>query len=247
MSKLWLSHALYILDCYDMSLSIHTLFSFSVYLNILSCSVVFCFVLFCSIFNNVFYEPQVLLFFFSHFSLSCILSLFFPSTSFPILFLISPLFFSLFSILHLIYQLLLLLKPPCAGRDTTLCHILASSSFSYSLEIFCPPLKLSTQYPQPLPYAIFKKQFLNSKRTWFERISMCVIILNCVTLGMYQPCSDEVCTTVRCRLLEGFDHFIFAFFAIEMLIKMVAMGVWGKDTYLAEAWNRLDCFIVVAG
>ena len=76
---------------------------------------------------------------------------------------------------------------------------------------------------------------------------MCVIIMNCVTLGMYQPCSDEVCTTVRCQLLEGFDHFIFAFFAIEMIIKMVAMGVWGKDTYLAEAWNRLDCFIVVAG
>ncbi|RUS89209.1 hypothetical protein EGW08_003019, partial [Elysia chlorotica] len=82
---------------------------------------------------------------------------------------------------------------------------------------------------------------------WFERISMCVIIMNCVTLGMYQPCSDEVCTTVRCQMLESFDHFIFAFFAIEMLIKMVAMGVWGKDTYLAEAWNRLDCFIVVAG
>lgn len=43
------------------------------------------------------------------------------------------------------------------------------------------------------------------------------------------------------------DDFIFAFFAIEMFIKMVAMGIWGKGTYLAETWNRLDCFIVVAG
>ena len=43
------------------------------------------------------------------------------------------------------------------------------------------------------------------------------------------------------------DDFIFAFFAIEMLIKMVAMGVAGKGTYLAETWNRLDCFIVIAG
>ena len=43
------------------------------------------------------------------------------------------------------------------------------------------------------------------------------------------------------------DDFIFAFFAIEMLIKMVSMGVAGKGTYLAETWNRLDCFIVIAG
>jgi hypothetical protein len=28
---------------------------------------------------------------------------------------------------------------------------------------------------------------------------------------------------------------------------MIAMGVYGKGTYLAETWNRLDCFIVVAG
>ncbi|XP_059138724.1 voltage-dependent T-type calcium channel subunit alpha-1G-like isoform X5 [Physella acuta] len=76
---------------------------------------------------------------------------------------------------------------------------------------------------------------------------MFVIILNCVTLGMYQPCNDEACVTTRCQILQGFDNFIFAFFAIEMIIKMVAMGVWGKDTYLADSWNRLDCFIVVAG
>lgn len=43
------------------------------------------------------------------------------------------------------------------------------------------------------------------------------------------------------------DDFIFAFFAVEMFIKMVAMGIFGKGTYLAETWNRLDCFIVVAG
>lgn len=32
-----------------------------------------------------------------------------------------------------------------------------------------------------------------------------------------------------------------------MTIKMVAMGVYGKSTYLADSWNRLDFFIVVAG
>ncbi|XP_069124372.1 voltage-dependent T-type calcium channel subunit alpha-1G-like isoform X2 [Argopecten irradians] len=76
---------------------------------------------------------------------------------------------------------------------------------------------------------------------------MAVILLNCVTLGMYQPCEDQICDTMRCQVLEKFDHFIFAFFAIEMIIKIVAMGLWGKLTYLDDSWNRLDCFIVLAG
>lgn len=32
-----------------------------------------------------------------------------------------------------------------------------------------------------------------------------------------------------------------------MSIKMVAMGIYGKNTYLADSWNRLDFFIVCAG
>jgi len=32
-----------------------------------------------------------------------------------------------------------------------------------------------------------------------------------------------------------------------MLVKMTAMGVVGKKAYLAETWNRLDMFIVIAG
>lgn len=32
-----------------------------------------------------------------------------------------------------------------------------------------------------------------------------------------------------------------------MSIKMVAMGVYGKNTYLADSWNRLDFFIVLSG
>ncbi|XP_054283279.1 voltage-dependent T-type calcium channel subunit alpha-1G-like [Macrosteles quadrilineatus] len=83
--------------------------------------------------------------------------------------------------------------------------------------------------------------------TWFERISMLVILLNCVTLGMYQPCVDFECVTNRCKILQMFDDFIFAFFALEMSIKMIAMGVYGKGTYLADSWNRLDFFIVLAG
>uniref|UniRef100_A0A3Q1FE85 Voltage-dependent T-type calcium channel subunit alpha n=1 Tax=Acanthochromis polyacanthus TaxID=80966 RepID=A0A3Q1FE85_9TELE len=47
--------------------------------------------------------------------------------------------------------------------------------------------------------------------------------------------------------MQDFDDFIFAFFAIEMVIKMVALGIFGKKCYLGDTWNRLDFFIVVAG
>uniref|UniRef100_W5MXJ6 Voltage-dependent T-type calcium channel subunit alpha n=2 Tax=Lepisosteus oculatus TaxID=7918 RepID=W5MXJ6_LEPOC len=76
---------------------------------------------------------------------------------------------------------------------------------------------------------------------------MLVILLNCVTLGMFQPCEDSDCVSERCTILQDFDDFIFAFFAVEMVIKMVALGIFGKKCYLGDTWNRLDFFIVLAG
>lgn len=37
---------------------------------------------------------------------------------------------------------------------------------------------------------------------WFERVSMLVILLNCVTLGMFHPCEDIACDSPRCRILQ---------------------------------------------
>ncbi|XP_053332812.1 voltage-dependent T-type calcium channel subunit alpha-1H [Clarias gariepinus] len=76
---------------------------------------------------------------------------------------------------------------------------------------------------------------------------MLVILLNCVTLGMFQPCQDLECHSERCSILQAFDDFIFAFFAVEMVLKMVALGVFGPRCYLGDTWNRLDLFIVMAG
>lgn len=47
--------------------------------------------------------------------------------------------------------------------------------------------------------------------------------------------------------LQVFDDFIFVFFAMEMVLKMVALGIFGKKCYLGDTWNRLDFFIVMAG
>ncbi|XP_051994917.1 voltage-dependent T-type calcium channel subunit alpha-1H-like isoform X1 [Xyrauchen texanus] len=76
---------------------------------------------------------------------------------------------------------------------------------------------------------------------------MLVILLNCVTLGMFQPCEDLKCQSEWCVILQVFDDCIFAFFAVEMVIKMVALGIFGSKCYLGDTWNRLDFFIVMAG
>ncbi|XP_058233961.1 voltage-dependent T-type calcium channel subunit alpha-1H [Hemibagrus wyckioides] len=82
---------------------------------------------------------------------------------------------------------------------------------------------------------------------WFEHVSMLVILLNCVTLGMFQPCEDVECQSEWCVILQAFDDCIFAFFAVEMVIKMMALGIFGSKCYLGDTWNRLDFFIVMAG
>lgn len=76
---------------------------------------------------------------------------------------------------------------------------------------------------------------------------MMVILLNCVTLGLYQPCGEQSGNTLRDDILEAVNHAIYAYFAAEMLIKVLAMGLVGQHTYLADGWNRLDFFIVIAG
>ncbi|EDO35498.1 predicted protein [Nematostella vectensis] len=82
--------------------------------------------------------------------------------------------------------------------------------------------------------------------TWFERISMVIILVNCITLAMYDPL-DKRCEKVRCNVLEKFEFFIFGFFLLEMVVKMVAMGVFGSHGYLQDTWNKLDFVIIVMG
>ncbi|ULT83280.1 hypothetical protein L3Y34_012492 [Caenorhabditis briggsae] len=83
---------------------------------------------------------------------------------------------------------------------------------------------------------------------WFDRITMAVILINCVTLGMYRPCEDGPdCDTYRCQILDIIDNCIFVYFAIEMVIKIMALGFCGPAAYMSDTWNRLDFFIVMAG
>uniref|UniRef100_A0A8C2AMZ6 Voltage-dependent T-type calcium channel subunit alpha n=1 Tax=Cyprinus carpio TaxID=7962 RepID=A0A8C2AMZ6_CYPCA len=113
-------------------------------------------------------------------------------------------------------------------------------------------------YPSLAPVVFFYLKQTTRPRSWCLKMvcnpypfklkcNMLVILLNCVTLGMFHPCEDSHCDSERCKILEDFDDFIFAFFAMEMVIKMVALGIFGKKCYLGDTWNRLDFFIVLAG
>lgn len=67
----------------------------------------------------------------------------------------------------------------------------------------------------------YMKIFLNWPiYTWFERVSMLVILLNCVTLGMYQPCVDDQCVTNRCKILQVIN------LIIEWLIGFIKNIIW---------------------
>ncbi|XP_054861255.1 voltage-dependent T-type calcium channel subunit alpha-1H isoform X2 [Amphiprion ocellaris] len=111
-------------------------------------------------------------------------------------------------------------------------------------------------YPALAPVAFFCLKQTTRPRNWclrivcnpwFEHVSMLVILLNCVTLGMFQPCEDVTCQSEWCRILQVLDDCIFAFFAVEMVIKMVALGIFGPNCYLGDKWNQLDFVIVMAG
>uniref|UniRef100_A0A8C1Z152 Calcium voltage-gated channel subunit alpha1 I n=1 Tax=Cyprinus carpio TaxID=7962 RepID=A0A8C1Z152_CYPCA len=109
---------------------------------------------------------------------------------------------------------------------------------------------LVVPYPELAPIVFFCLKQTTCPRSCCIRmvsISMMVILLNCVTLGMYQPCENIDCSSERCQILQAFDAFIYIFFALEMVVKMVALGIFGRRCYLGDTWNRLDFFIVMAG
>lgn len=53
------------------------------------------------------------------------------------------------------------------------------------------------------------------KNPWFDRLTMMIIIINCITLAIQTPCPVDC--DFGCRFLTSVDDIIFAYFAIEMV------------------------------
>ena len=54
-------------------------------------------------------------------------------------------------------------------------------------------------------------------------------------------------TTMQ-KNLDLLDDYFFYFFAIEMMMKIIAFGFYGeKKSYISINWNRLDFVVVIFG
>jgi len=81
---------------------------------------------------------------------------------------------------------------------------------------------------------------LNWSSTWFERISMLVILLNCITLGMFQPCQDLECHSDRCSILQVTQHaHMVRLTKVPILCFSVIQSTWQMDLLSLKWKNRL--------
>eukprot|EP00808_Paulinella_micropora_P017824 g80867.t1 len=85
---------------------------------------------------------------------------------------------------------------------------------------------------------------------WFKRLVLGLILLNCVMLASANPAKPP--SSPGNRFLQHTELLLQIAFTIEMVLKMLALGLWGdkrpgyehQTGYFRDNWNRLDCFIV---
>ena len=80
---------------------------------------------------------------------------------------------------------------------------------------------------------------------WFDRLVLATILINCITLAIKDPTASS--TSARNRIALESELVFTILFSIEMLIKMTAVGVFGKNSYFADRWNWLDFIVVFSG
>jgi hypothetical protein len=77
---------------------------------------------------------------------------------------------------------------------------------------------------------------------YLDGIVIPVILISCVLMAMEAPGKDPP------AWMENWDRAALAIFTVEMAIKVVDLGlVRAPEAYLRDAWNCLDCFIVLTG
>lgn len=78
---------------------------------------------------------------------------------------------------------------------------------------------------------------------YFDAFIMVVILLSSAALAAENPV-DEHC--LRNVILDKFDYAFTSVFAVEMLLKIVDLGViLHPGSYLREIWNIMDAVVVI--
>ncbi len=79
--------------------------------------------------------------------------------------------------------------------------------------------------------------------SYFETISILVILINCVTLALDDPTTD-----VQDNWQIVADYVFQALYSLELILKVLGMGfVMNSGSYLRDPWNVLDFVIVAFG
>ena len=95
------------------------------------------------------------------------------------------------------------------------------------------------------PVRVFCHKIVDDKQ--FEYLIMSFILLSSFTMVFESPKAMENQTTADA--LEAVDMVFTIIFALEMIMKLVAYGLYFEDddSYLKDPWNCMDGFIVVIG
>ena len=87
---------------------------------------------------------------------------------------------------------------------------------------------------------------------YFEYFIVFVILVNAIFLACadYGHVDDDnnlvVNGSIRNLILHQSSLPFTIIFVIELILKLVAMGLWGKRSYLADRWNYLDLLVVIS-
>eukprot|EP00759_Apiculatamorpha_spiralis_P047084 PhF_6_TR42990/c0_g1_i1/m.65569/K04857/CACNA1S; voltage-dependent calcium channel L type alpha-1S len=97
--------------------------------------------------------------------------------------------------------------------------------------------------PRNHPTRMLNVAIVDSKL--FQNFILLVIIVNCVTMALDDPSGAD---TPLQHAVDNMDYVFLVIFILEMLLKMVAMGLClHEKAYFRSPWNVLDFVIVIAG
>jgi len=89
-------------------------------------------------------------------------------------------------------------------------------------------------------------EFTNLLNRYFENLMILVIILNCISLGLFDY-TDRNSMTLQNQMIDKSNMVFTCIFIIEAILKVVAYGLCiYTNAYLRSGWNIIDAVVVLS-
>jgi Ion transport protein len=59
--------------------------------------------------------------------------------------------------------------------------------------------------------------------------------------------TDRESLTLHNQVIDKMNMIFTIIYAVEATLKIIALGFWGKHSYLKETWNIIDFIVVITG